>query len=398
MPEPERGSRRGEPEGSGNGRAVRIELAGAPPFSKHDVFLDGRVEVYSSHGVRGVERAVLSNLDVEIAGRVLVVGSREAVAAVAVARLRSGADVSWLTFDAYELHRAWEVHRAALPPNLSLGLAPDLPRDGTFDWVVLPLAQTQDSALSAELIRAAVGALARRGKILAVTDNPRDQWVHKRVVEVFGAATIHRKDRQGAAYVARPQPGRKERERSTRKRFPVRVFGQELEIETRAGVFAHGRLDDGAFALSEVAPLESGSRVLDLGCGSGVLGIAAALAAPDGRAVLVDSNVRAVRCARENARRADVDDRTTVILAHDLSSLRGSRFDIVLANPPYFSDHRITGQFVDDGYRALVPGGRFLLVTKTPEHPRELIRGRFGDCETVSRRGYAVLEAIKLPD
>ena len=44
-------------------------------------------------------------------------------------------------------------------------------------------------------------------------------------------------------------------------------------LSTRPGVFSHGELDEGTRALSEVAVVGEATRVADLGCGSGALGI-----------------------------------------------------------------------------------------------------------------------------
>lgn len=75
-------------------------------------------------------------------------------------------------------------------------------------------------------------------------------------------------------------------------------------------------------------------RILDLGCGTGVLGIAAAKAVP-ARVVLADNDPVAVRIARENAAINRLDGRVRAILsdglAHPLVRRRGM-FDLVMAN------------------------------------------------------------------
>jgi len=78
----------------------------------------------------------------------------------------------------------------------------------------------------------------------------------------------------------------------------------------------------------------AGSRVLDVGTGSGVLAIAAALAGA--RVVAVDSNPAAVDCARINADVNGVDDRVEIRLGDLFEPVTGEKFDLVLCNPPYF--------------------------------------------------------------
>ncbi len=78
-----------------------------------------------------------------------------------------------------------------------------------------------------------------------------------------------------------------------------------------------------------------GSRVLDAGCGNGILGIAAKLLGA-AEVVGVDIDPMAVQVAERNARRAKVD----IAWRHaDVTSVRDS-FDTVLMNPPFGSQSK----------------------------------------------------------
>jgi release factor glutamine methyltransferase len=115
-----------------------------------------------------------------------------------------------------------------------------------------------------------------------------------------------------------------------------------------------------------------GSRVLDLGTGTGVLAIAAAASAA--RVAAVDSNPAAVECARINARTNSVDDRLEIRLGDLFEPVTGERFDLVLCNPPYFAGRPATE--LETAFRAgdfalrfarglgdhLVDGGRALVT------------------------------------
>ncbi len=80
-----------------------------------------------------------------------------------------------------------------------------------------------------------------------------------------------------------------------------------------------------------VAP---GSRVLDIGTGSGVLAISAALAGA-GRVAAVDINPAAVECARLNAQRRGLENRIEVLLGDMFEPVKSGKFDMVVCNPPY---------------------------------------------------------------
>src|SRR3954453_17594533 len=101
------------------------------------------------------------------------------------------------------------------------------------------------------------------------------------------------------------------------KRVPVsaNVWGHWLELTSGSGVFAQGRLDIGTGVLLREQPAPEGARTaLDLGCGSGVIGLAIAVAAPDCRVRAIDVNERAVLLANENAEALGLGDRFTACL------------------------------------------------------------------------------------
>ena len=72
-------------------------------------------------------------------------------------------------------------------------------------------------------------------------------------------------------------------------------MGFQLEFVTSSGVFSHKRIDNGTRLLVESMVLPSEGRVLDLGCGYGVIGITAAKKNPDLRVWMTDVN-SACRC------------------------------------------------------------------------------------------------------
>jgi release factor glutamine methyltransferase len=79
----------------------------------------------------------------------------------------------------------------------------------------------------------------------------------------------------------------------------------------------------------------TGCRVLDLGTGTGVLGLAAA--ARGALVVAVDLDPRAVRCARINALLNGLEARMEVREGDLFGPVAGERFDLVLSNPPYYA-------------------------------------------------------------
>ena len=79
------------------------------------------------------------------------------------------------------------------------------------------------------------------------------------------------------------------------------------------------------------------SRILDLCCGTGCIGIAAARVFTEARVDLVDDDPDAVAAARGNIVELDpiVADRLEVIASDLFADLAGQQYDLVLCNPPY---------------------------------------------------------------
>jgi HemK-related putative methylase len=150
-------------------------------------------------------------------------------------------------------------------------------------------------------------------------------------------------------------------------------------------VFNPVLLRTGAFlarTLQGLADLGAGSRVLDMGTGSGVGAVFAARRGA--RVVAVDINPEAVRCTSLNALLNRLEDRIEVRqgdLFAPLTPEKGAGFDLVLFNPPFYRgeprdnlDHAWCGidvfeRFASGLGQVLAPGGRVLLVLSTDGEP-----------------------------
>ncbi|QYJ02597.1 methyltransferase [Nocardioides panacisoli] len=146
------------------------------------------------------------------------------------------------------------------------------------------------------------------------------------------------------------------------RRVPVRttVWGQDLDLVSGSGVFAQGRLDKGTEVLFRATEPPAPGRVLDLGCGYGVIGLAVARAVPDAAVTAVDVNQRAVALAAENAERLGVADRFTARTPDAVDP--AATYDEIWSNPPIRIGKPALHELLLTWLPRLAPGGRAVMV------------------------------------
>ena len=101
-------------------------------------------------------------------------------------------------------------------------------------------------------------------------------------------------------------------------------------------------------------------RILDLCCGSGCLGIAAALAFPAASVTCVDIAEDALALCRANSSLHGVSERVRVVKADLFDGISPQRFDLILCNPPYVSPRDLANMPVEYRHEpqlALAGGG-----------------------------------------
>lgn len=146
------------------------------------------------------------------------------------------------------------------------------------------------------------------------------------------------------------------------RRAPVEteVWGHPMSLVSGSGVFAQGRLDIGTSVLFRETPPPAGGRILDLGCGYGVIGLACALAAPEAVVTAVDVNERAVLLANENAAALGVGDRFRALAPDQVGP--GATFDEIWSNPPIRIGKAALHELLLSWLPRLTPEGRAVMV------------------------------------
>jgi release factor glutamine methyltransferase len=108
-------------------------------------------------------------------------------------------------------------------------------------------------------------------------------------------------------------------------------FFDDLVFEVCENVYEPA---EDSFLFAENLHVESGMQVLDMGTGSGILGILAAKQASE--VVAVDLNPFAVQCAKQNAQRTKSQSNMTFLQGDLFAPLNErAKFDMILFNSPY---------------------------------------------------------------
>lgn len=308
----------------------------------------------------------------------------------ALAAAAEAQQVSCHFLDLYHLQQC-RTTAGEVPPNLSFVCESDLPA-GTFDLAALSFSKAGDGELVRELLQQGHERLEIGGRMAVSTDNPQDSFLHEELRKLFVKVT-RRPGSSGVLYLAtKTKPLRKLKNFSCE--FPFRDGERLIHLRTRPGVFSHRRLDGGARALINEMQIEPGMKVLDLGCGSGAVAVAAALRAENVTVHAVDSNPRAVEAASWAASKNEAKN-LTALLDCDGSSLLGETYNLVLANAPYFSNYRIAEHFARTAARTLTLGSLALFVTKTPGWYTERLPKWFSHVEPRPGKNYTIVAAQK---
>jgi 16S rRNA (guanine1207-N2)-methyltransferase len=191
------------------------------------------------------------------------------------------------------------------------------------------------------------------------------------------------------------------RVRSVRSELRFLYRGELLRFTVDRGVFAGHELDPGTALLIENLVVGRRDRVLDLGCGWGPVGIAAAKSAPEGHVVLTEVNRRAAHLARGNLEQNRVRN-AEVRVGAGYAPVEGETFNVIATNPPFRAGREHVLRILGDAPQHLTPDGRLVLVGKGSlgiRYYQDWLTERWpGPVEVVARgSGYRVLEARRGP-
>ncbi len=281
---------------------------------------------------------------------------------------------------------------ARFAERLSFGVAPDA---APFETAVLFLPKSREltdyllQALAARLpgkllylVGEKRGGIERAAKQLAAFGSPRklDSARHCQLWQV----------RVEQAPAAPELP-------ALARRYTLELADGPLEVVTLPGVFSHGRLDVGTeLLLAHLDGLKSG-RLLDFGCGAGVLGAVLKRRYPAAEVVMLDVDAFAVASSRltlaANGLQAQV-------IAGDGIDAAPDHLDAIVSNPPFHSgvhtDYQASERLFARAASHLRPHGELRIVANSFLKYPPLIERHLGACRTLAEaNGFRIYAASR---
>lgn len=172
------------------------------------------------------------------------------------------------------------------------------------------------------------------------------------------------------------------------------IFGQEIILETGDYYFSPKGIDKGTLFLLSKVQLTEEEKVLDLGCGYGVVGIFVAKEIGGERVVMSDISEEALVLTNANLEMNGLEN-VRVIKSNGLKEIQDRDFTLILSNPPYHADFSVAKAFIKDGYKRLMFGGKLIMVTKRLTWYRNKFTSVFGGVKVYEQDGYYAFVAEK---
>ena len=184
--------------------------------------------------------------------------------------------------------------------------------------------------------------------------------------------------------------------------FPTKwpLPGLGVTMINQAAVFSREGLDPGTRLLLKHFPhLKNGPQtIIDLGCGNGVLGLAAARRATEAEVYCVDESFMAVWSARESFRANEMGGRGFFLAGDGLEDFERASADVILCNPPFHFQNAQTREialrFFDQARYVLKAGGDLWVVANRHLGHHKALTERFKTVRTAAlNESYIVLKA-----
>lgn len=167
-----------------------------------------------------------------------------------------------------------------------------------------------------------------------------------------------------------------------------------LKFETDPSNFSPNNIDVGTLSMLSAVDFLPNDKVLDMGCGYGVVGILAAKLIGQENVTMCDISESAVKQAKINAELNGVPN-IDIKISDGFSEIPDNDFTLILSNPPYHTDFSVPKHFIEVGFKKLAVGGKMIMVTKRLDWYKNKLTSIFGGVRVREINGYYVFISEK---
>lgn len=167
-----------------------------------------------------------------------------------------------------------------------------------------------------------------------------------------------------------------------------------LRFETDKSNFSPNSIDVGTLAMLSAVEFLPDDKILDMGCGYGVVGILAAKLIGEKNVTMCDISEKAVKQSKINAELNGVPD-IDIKISDGFSEIGDNDFTMILSNPPYHADFSVPKHFIEVGFKKLAVGGKMVMVTKRLDWYKNKLTSIFGGVRVREIDGYYVFISEK---
>ncbi|MBN2830259.1 MAG: methyltransferase [Candidatus Cloacimonetes bacterium] len=361
---------------------------------KSETYLNDQFAVLSRSGLNNAEKHLINELVfLKEPKRILIAENRTGAVAMIAKELYPEAEICVHNIDKYYTDKIEKNLRRNKLDKIKVFCTPDIPEE-KYDAVFIQCSKANAiKELYIDWVDETYAYLKKKGKLVVGLET-REVWLEDHIKLLFGSITFNNYKQSGTSLISRKND-EKEIPLFPRDSFECRLTAEEsMPLTSRPGVFAHHRVDGGAYSLMHIAEAKDGDKVFDMGCGIGTVGIGLAKKHYLSGITFVDSNARALESTRHNCKINKIIDTTFILDAEGATSIKNS-FDVYLANPPYFTQYKIAELFVETGYRVLKRGGNAWLVARNADKLKEIMMELFGNAKVIRYEGYEVVVSKK---
>ncbi|MCZ9939740.1 class I SAM-dependent methyltransferase [Brachyspira hyodysenteriae] len=168
----------------------------------------------------------------------------------------------------------------------------------------------------------------------------------------------------------------------------------DLKFTSNDKLFSPKNIDIGTLSMINEINFEDENKILDLGCGYGVVGILAAKIIGEDKVVMCDIDAEAVEISKHNAVLNNVSN-INIIQSDGLRNIIDNDFSMILSNPPYHTDFSVAKHFIESGFYKLALNGKFVMVTKRLDWYKNKLSSVFGGVKVKEINGYYIFISEK---